>query len=576
MKKFLSWKTVARGFEQCLRRFPAATAYVVLLAAYGIASLWGWSNHLSEKENLVLSYYLSVGCVLSLFLRLWGEEVRRRRVATAVTALLHLLLLADAAYLWLGDVTMESFLTHVSMLTALAISVVTLPFFREKDDMASWNFTLRMAGRALTSWVVGGIACGGICLLTLFFSTLFGTKVDEKVYITWTILLCFALPSLLFIGRVPEGEAKHDRAVLTSAFFEKTVRYLFLPLTGCYLAVLYVYALKILFQWQLPEGMVSAPVSVLAAGCIAVELCLYPSLRHRPSSFDGRVARLLPLAVLPLLALMTVAIARRVGDYGITLNRLYLLTLNVWFYAVCIGLYVSRGRRVQWIPLSFAAVFLLTSALPVNYTSITRWYLFRSVSAQVRSSYSGKLPMDGAQYADWIASLPPDTARLVNSRFRMLDYDFDDKEILKLVTPNVRYDETERHIKDDYETETAAGKDSTERYYVGATSKDIEIKLHPGYSRMIPSDGGAYIPCGEWEKETMPVPIEAGEAADTFYVRPSDIKAWSYEGKFIPREFPCKPSGNLFVLISFTLDGNAAKGFSFSYSGYYFIRGDAE
>ena len=35
-----------------------------------------------------------------------------------------------------------------------------------------------------------------------------------------------------------------------------------------------------------------------------------------------------------LLVLMTIGIARRLNDYGITLNRLYLLTLNIWYMSI--------------------------------------------------------------------------------------------------------------------------------------------------------------------------------------------------------------------------------------------------
>ena len=104
----------------------------------------------------------------------------------------------------------------------------------------------------------------------------------------------------------------------------------------------------------------------------------------------GRVG--LPIAILPLLVLMTIGIARRFNDYGITLNRLYLLTLNIWFYIVCIGLFVLRARRIQWIAVSFAGIFLLTSVLPVNYARLTHRYMFQALSIQIQTSYKGNSP----------------------------------------------------------------------------------------------------------------------------------------------------------------------------------------
>ena len=352
MKKFFTRQIIIKSVEQCLKRFPVTVGFTVSLAVFLLIVCWGKDELFTERQTFTINYYLTVGSLLSLSLRLWGEEVKRKRIVYIANALLHLLLLADAGYLYLLPEDfpfLETGLAHGSTLTALGLSIFTLPFFREKDDIASWNFTLQLVSHAVTSWIIGGIMCGGLCLLTASFSGLFGLEVNGNFYTTWLIVFCLTLPSLLFLGQIPAGEAKHDRTGHTSAFLSKVIRYLFLPLLGCYLLVLYVYALKILVQWQLPDGWVSWLVIALTAGCIGVEFCMYPSLRQGLSRFEQRMARRLPIAILPLLVLMTIGIARRFNDYGITLNRLYLLTLNIWFYIVCIGLFVLRARRIQWI-----------------------------------------------------------------------------------------------------------------------------------------------------------------------------------------------------------------------------------
>ena len=47
--------------------------------------------------------------------------------------------------------------------------------------------------------------------------------------------------------------------------------------------------------------------------------------------------------------------------------------------------------------------------------------------------------MDEEQYLDWLASLPQETSRLTNSRLKILDYTFKDKEIHRLVAPDINY-----------------------------------------------------------------------------------------------------------------------------------------
>ena len=80
--------------------------------------------------------------------------------------------------------------------------------------------------------------------------------------------------------------------------------------------------------------------------------------------------RWIPIFILPLLVLMTVGIIRRFSDYGLTAPRLYLATLLVWYYVVCILIIALPHKRLSWIFLSVAALFVLSSGHPLNYYRI--------------------------------------------------------------------------------------------------------------------------------------------------------------------------------------------------------------
>lgn len=185
------------------------------------------------------------------------------------------------------------------------------------------------------------------------------------------------------LGLLPQKQEKHNTRPLQHSFLNGVIHYLFLPLTGGYLIVLYIYALRILINWELPIGWVSWLVITLMTGCIVIEFGLYPSRMAQQKRTDNLIARWLPLFVLPLLFLMTIGIIRRFNDYGVTINRLYLITLNIWCYFVCITLIIIKAKRISWIPISFSLVFLLTSVLPVNYASITRQIIQKEVNQTI-------------------------------------------------------------------------------------------------------------------------------------------------------------------------------------------------
>lgn len=430
------FQSLTKAVKQSYQRFPIVTNFTFALTAYLLLLVWN-KDAVSLEGHRALSYYLCAGSLLSLSLAFFGEEIKRRELKQIVSFAAHALLLADAVYLYFlpsEAINTALVLSRLSIWFAVDCTVPLLPFFREKDDTASWNFTLRLLSDFATCMLIGLAMWGGTALLLLSIGVLFTLTIENNIYDSLPVAFLQLLPTLLFLGRVPGGEKKHDRSVHPMPFLSKVVRYLFLPLLGAYLAVLYIYALRILVLWQLPDGTVSFLVTALMAGMIGFVLFYYPALRRGLAPrFETQTARFLPLLILPLLLLMSVGISRRICDYGITLNRLYLLTLNGWFYFVCLGLLFTRTRRVNWIAYSFAGLFVLSSVVPsLSYASLTQRYLFKKVEETIQRTYSGKLPMDKKTYTDWLDSRPLQEAQLVNSRLRALD-ELDDRSARRLI-----------------------------------------------------------------------------------------------------------------------------------------------
>lgn len=398
------------------RRFPLAVIWLVLLTVYAVWLCWAKAPSdsnpaflMSSEQRAALIYGLGMAVVLATTLRLWGEEVRRRPMYRWVTLVAHLLLMADVVWLMAHPDAFErtgALVARLSLMVALAVAFFYAPFFREKDDLPVWNFTWRTFLWFCISFLTGGILTAGLLALIRSLEELFGLQVSEHWYLTFDVIALLTTPVLLFLARIPEGDEKHDGMAVISKYLIFVIRYLFVPLLALYLIVLYVYGFRILIRWELPNGGVGWLVSALMAGCVVVELGLYPVMRSGEAKpFERWIVRWLPVLILPLLLLMTVGIARRLSDYGITPLRLYLLTFNLWCYAVCIGLVFGRARRIRWIMTSLAAVFLLTSVLPVNFTSISLRARRHKLDRLVENTLPATLPMDDEAMGAWITSL---------------------------------------------------------------------------------------------------------------------------------------------------------------------------
>lgn len=576
----LSFRKVinAETLKNSFRRFPASILFTLVLTLYLLVNIWGEKDLFTGWQDGVIIYYLLTGALLSLSLQLWGEEVKSMKTKAIANVVAHAALLGNALYLYNiteDYLSMELTLGNAAAIVALGISVFTTSFFRERDDVPAWNFTLHLIGKAAMSVLTGLVMWGGTALLLSSLEVLFGIDISSECYMTLPVLCCELLPTLLFLGQIPEGEAKHSGFITSSIFVNKVTRYLILPLLGAYLLVLYAYTGKILVEWQLPNGWISYLVSALMAGCLAVEFVLYPPLRLEDKGFNRRVAHLLPLVILPMLLLMTIGIYRRISDYGITVPRLYLLTLNLWFYFVCIGLYLTRARRLHWISISFGLIFLLTSALPVNYAGITRRYTVRHVREVLDTAYHGTLPMSEEQYLDWIVTLPREEALLLNSRLQSLEYDFRDP-LVKEIFPVKEEASGWTHIDspgyywaanqikkahpmpgdDDAILEEAVDTcvdTSTEGAYIRFCGKDtlnlagISNASIEAYAR----DSVQVISPG---RDSLSLLFPCGESTDTVRISWLDIYKWKgMSNSPSIQTFTCHPSGNIFMLTGIDL-----------------------
>ncbi|WP_283127310.1 DUF4153 domain-containing protein [Bacteroides clarus] len=580
-----AFHTATEAFQNCLKRFPVTVTFIFVFTAYLIYLTYtDWKGE--DRLLFIIGYYLSVGILLSLTLHLWSEEVKNRLWKTGINLAAHALLIADAFLLYHYLTTESSWIeigiAHAAAILAVGLSTFFLSFLREKNDIASWNFALNTVSAYIVTQVIGLILCAGISLLLFSLHQLFDIHISGKCYAYIYYLCNVSLGLMLFLGLLPQGNDKHNREPHSSEFLNGILHYLFLPLTAGYLIVLYIYATRILISWELPIGWVSWLIVALMTVCIAVQFGLYPTRFKEGKRFDNWIARWMPVLILPLLLLMTIGIIRRFNDYGITINRLYLATLNGWFYIVCIGLFVIKARRINWIPISFAGIFLLTSALPVNYAGITKNTILKEIKAEMQRSCRADTPLSLEQYKEWIYSLPEKQAIQINGKFRYLSNWFGTESVTHLIDKDVTYNLYS--VTADIDTDTIATDTDSDRVtYSGEIDSQTIINIPAGYTRFIAiPDAGLSghrftIPRQYLENGTLPVSLDTrtGNLNDSVYIELSTLEMLeksSKHGHIPPTSFRCNSPKNLFMLTAFDIhyEKSSDEDVRMSIKGYLF------
>ena len=556
--------TLAGNFKTNLKRFPSALGFNVMLCIVLLFFIWNNSSW-EDKLTLVSIYYLSVGFLLSMSLKLWSEEVNNKRIAIYTKILLQSVLLLDAIYLYNTEPSswMEISLARTAAISTLIANMFILPFYREKNDIASWNLTIISIGNFGIAIFISFLMFSGASLLISSLEELFGLALNEKWYFTTWIICMVFLSTLLFIGLQPLKEKKTNKAPIVLAFFNKVIRFLFVPLLGAYLLVLYSYAAKTLIQWELPNGWVSILITTLMMGCIAIEFWLYPSTQQEGIRFDKLIARWLPIFILPLLLLMSIGIIRRISDYGITINRLYISALNLWYYIVCIGLIINKNKRIHWIPISFAILFIVTSLFPINFTCITRNVLLKEIKNEILTTYKGELPMNDTLYEEWLSVYPKDKSLQINEKISYIDNTFGQEYYKHLFTDVNFYKYRYKHLYEQNENLTYMISESQR------LTEHFTIDLSEGYSSITCYKSESIVI--EEEKDYLTITLQqATNETINIKIQTSDIYNWGKMNskKWVPQELPCSTTNYKFVLTDFSYNNNYTNGLKFTYSGY--------
>ncbi len=418
LKKF-SLKTLIGRFGLSFKRFPIAMLLTLLLGCYLIYLNHGGS--LGYMKDFFWVFYPATGAVLAVALSLITEDFKNWKLALAVQLVVHAAWLAVSVYLSRFDRFSTTQLIAVSAtIAAMSLSVFVACFYRKRQDVQFWNYSMRTVLALAMSTAIGGILTVGLNLFLESLKMLFGLQVDDNLFGDIAAVCMTMLAPTLFMNIIPKGRNKYvDTVVEFSRFSKGVVQYLFIPLLVLYMVTLYVYAAQILFQWKLPVGGVSYMVTVSMVLMILLIYITYPIQHLEGNRLFKWVTRLLPVAMLPLLALMTVAIGRRLSDYGITVSRLYLLVFNVWCYAVCLWLIFTRNKRIWIIPTSFAVILLLISVGPQSIANVTLNELKKEARNAFTASGLTQFPLTGDQYQAWANKVDKKTAASIDSK---LDY----------------------------------------------------------------------------------------------------------------------------------------------------------
>lgn len=315
--------------------------------------------------------FFSLGIALTIAVTLFSEGFKNKFARIGLNLIAVLLLLAFSYFMPEKFVPVYYYQTFALGLV-FVLSAFVVSFLQKNNDIPFWEFSKTVILQLLIAFIFSQVLMLGLSLAVLSLQELFKIEIKNEVYQNLAII-CYALfAPVYFLANVPTENDKQLKELKFDKFLKVLGLYILLPILAIYTLILYVYLIQIIIRWELPNGWVSTLVSVLGLGGFLCMLILYPLRLQNENKVVNLLSRFFSILLFPLLILMFVGIFRRFSDYGITINRAYVLLLNIWLFGISIYLYFSKARHLKWILISFAAVLLLSSIGPWSVFSVTK------------------------------------------------------------------------------------------------------------------------------------------------------------------------------------------------------------
>lgn len=361
-QRTLSVAEIATSAKQMCRRFPITLAYMAV--AY-VAALLAIFNVYHEPYHVC--WFGLLGALASFAVTLWTEKCGT--VLKAVSQLVVFVIVA--ADLWYNyeypktlfdTVAMRRLVSVVSLTVLIAFANCT------GNDESSWSRAIKAVKRLVITATFGLLVFLCVTAIFLTINILFDVEIFRAMLVSDVTLAIF-MPCLIYIAMTPNAGDTVANAGL-SKFGDRVVRFIFLPLLGADMLILFAYMLDIIFSFSLPRGMVATGVSLFLAGMLIIEFLIYPMAAK--SNTLKKISAIMPLVALPLVIMMSVGIIYRICDYGFTGERLYMLTLNLWSYFALYSLWRKNGRNITSVIISLAVWLIAVTVIPgFNYMTVS-------------------------------------------------------------------------------------------------------------------------------------------------------------------------------------------------------------
>ena len=360
--KFLSLEGLIPAFLIAFKRFP-----ISLLMAYTAAMLYLWLSR--EEEHFQswspILFGLHVGFPLLVSAQLIHESIFRQKIQRWIIYFLAVIIVVFLS-LYIKDIDSPEYryACFLSFITSI-LMVSFNGFFLERKNSTYWIFNQEVFISLFLTVLYTILLIVGLEGAVAAIRALFEFKWYEQIYSDIPILVIGFFSTTYWAANVPEKLIQEKEEFDYYKQNLIVVKFILIPLTILYFLILYSYGLKILIQWQLPEGWVGILCLGFSMVGVFTYLLNYVLPEYNSSKILWWFRKYFFISLIPVLLLLAVAIIKRISDYGLTEERILVASAAIWLFIISVHFIFQQGL-LKLIPISLSIICLLLAFGPFN------------------------------------------------------------------------------------------------------------------------------------------------------------------------------------------------------------------
>lgn len=377
--------SIISGIKNGMQRFPITIGFsvmMVILLIYFNETRSNMTNVLSDRLTRV-NMVVGIGILLSLCISLLRERFfSNNRTKTFISYILGLGILILYYIFLLNDFRDVSIIRYIGTVVFLVLAFFYIPRLKKHGDIYEY-YVIDILSNIFLTAIYSIVLLIGLFFIFFTIDRLFDIVVAGKLYYYTFLLVIFVFAVSFFLSKIPENHREFG-----GYSFSKSLRillsYIVIPLISIYTIILYIYFTKILISWEWPKGLVSH--LVLWYSSISVGIIFLTNRIVEEDRVSRWFRKVFPKVNLPILLMMFISIGQRIGQYGITENRYYILVLGIWVTGMMIYISIKKSIKTIIIPISLSLIVLNSVFGPLSSFTISKFSQNRRLEGILREN----------------------------------------------------------------------------------------------------------------------------------------------------------------------------------------------